>query len=37
MYKTVLKKTVILFEDGEFKVEFKYPGQKKEKAQLEFE
>ncbi len=37
MYKTVLKKAVILFEDGEFKVEFKYPGEKNEKVQLEFE
>ncbi len=37
LYKTVLEKAVVLFEKGEFKVEFKYPGNEREQVQLEFE
>ncbi|MFW5928613.1 MAG: ArsR/SmtB family transcription factor [Thermoplasmatota archaeon] len=36
LYKTVLERAIIRFENGEFKVEFGYPAEE-EKFQLEFE
>ncbi len=37
LYGTTLKRAVIRFENGKFKVEFDYPGKEKEKVQLTFE
>ncbi len=37
LYGTTLKRAEIRFENGEFKVEFDYPGEEKERVELTFE